>query len=142
MNPPCETCAFAKPGSPGAASEVWNRARGWICAQGPLPFFCHHTRSGAEIDWQKDPLAPLHVPPTERKICGGWQRAVAAISATGKFNLGHTPEDRDALRRYQRQLARHAFDVLEHYIAEADPEEKRKLRRELKDTCRALGEKV
>ena len=143
MNPPCDACAFAAPGTPGAASEPYNRMRGAICANGPIPFFCHHTRSGAEIDWQSDPLAPLHVPPTQRKICGGWQRAVAAIAATGKFHLGQTPEDRDALRRYQRQLAQHTFNMLEKYLAEKnDPAKKRELRLQLKDSCRALGEKV
>lgn len=118
MNSKCDTCAFNKPGTNGAASEVTNRLKGLIAAHGLIPFFCHHSKSGAEYDWQsKNTLGPMSLPPCERKICGGWQDKVAKLAKAGKFRFESvTPEDGVALRRYQRSIANDALNEMEALI--------------------------
>lgn len=131
----CETCAFGKKGSPGAASESKNRLKGMLCAYGPIPFWCHHTKSGGEYDWKHDPLGPMNIPPSERKLCGGWQRMVSELNARGFFSIG-SAEDRPALRFYQKSLADTAIKQLDIFTS-CQPEEKKLQGGRLKDVVRA-----
>jgi len=120
LNGQCETCAFNRKGSGGAASESPNRLKGLLSAYGLLPFFCHHDRNGDEYDWQNPKsLGPLQLAPDKRKICGGWQRYVARLNTRGFFNFGvessHT--DLPLLRHHQKQLASDAIRQLETFLA-------------------------
>lgn len=136
---PCETCAFNKPGSGGAANEVNNRLKGQICAHGGIPFFCHHDRSGQEYNWKTGMLGPLELPPAERRICQGWRGAVAKLNADGQFFRGmENADDRGALLRYQRGLANDATALIDAYLAEREPAAKETLRAKLEDHCRAV----
>lgn len=134
----CDSCAFAKKGSGGASDEPKNRLKGLLCAHGPIPFFCHHSKSGPEYDWREGKLGPFELPPSERKICEGWRRAVAELKARGAFFAGENAADRAALLRYQRGLASEATRELDTFTQEKDPEKKAVSHERLKDLCRAV----
>lgn len=83
MNNRCETCAF---GREGAANEPDNALMSRLCGLGAIPFYCHHGRlDNAEYDWQSDPLGPLSLHPSNRKLCAGWQAEVKSLKAAGCF---------------------------------------------------------
>lgn len=82
MNSPCDTCAF---GNNGAAQEPANAIKSQICAFGAIPFWCHHGKDGQEYDWQNSVLGPMTLAPTNRKVCGGWQRQVSLLANAGYF---------------------------------------------------------
>lgn len=106
---PCSTCAFG-PKRPGtAAAEPNNSVKGLICALGPLPFFCHHGRDGAEYDWKGSPLGVMQLAPENRKVCAGWKQAVHERARRGWFRSG---------RLIRRAVARVALDLLATFIDE------------------------
>jgi len=82
MNSPCETCAF---GNQGAAKEEMNALTSMLCGFGAIPFYCHHGRDNVEYDWQRDPLGPLRLHPSNRKVCAGWQDQVRMLKGHGFF---------------------------------------------------------
>jgi hypothetical protein len=142
-NKACETCAFGKSG--GAADEAKNKMVGIICAASGIPFFCHHTKSGKEYDWQNSRLGPMALPIAERRICQGWKRRAREMLSRGQmaFLKKETPEDAKILRRYQRGLGESAIRSLDHFLATpASPKaDKEAARRDLRDALRALVSK-
>lgn len=131
MPSPCDTCAFNRTGTGGAADETTNRLKGEICVLGPIPFWCHHTKSGEEWNW-KESTSVLDVKdPTDRKVCGGWQKRVQAAAAKGEYN---PPE----IRPYQKHLALLALSSLDNILKKPEGYDKATEFANLKDALKAL----
>lgn len=127
----CDTCAFRK-GKLGAAQEPHNVLRGLICSLGPLPFACHHTRDGREYDW-RDPtgLAFVLLPKQDRRMCTGWQRAVARRTRLGYF--------RGPYRIIRRAVAQMALELVDAFLdRRATPAVKERTRKKLWQQIRFL----
>jgi hypothetical protein len=77
---PCEGCAFTE-GS-AANREPYNALKAQICLLGGIPFHCHHN-----IEWWKPEAhkKKTRAQVQQMEICGGWQREVAKLAATGYF---------------------------------------------------------
>lgn len=136
---PCSTCALGKSG--GAADESRNKLIATICAMSGRPFFCHHTRDGAEFDWKsggcESDIAFLQLPPRQRRVCQGWRRAVARLVRFGHFSHGETAADRGLLLGYQRSLGAEALRALDEVTSSVGAAKKVALAK-LKDRMRAL----
>jgi hypothetical protein len=115
----CESCAFRKPGSAGAADENSNRLESLICVQGAIPFWCHHKRDGTEWNWQAGIIEWTDLRPDERRVCAGWKAMVRRLFATGwRQRLSEkSSADRRALIIYQRGLAQGTLRELKKYLA-------------------------
>lgn len=135
----CDTCAFGTSG--GAADEVSNRLKGKLAAFSGVPFFCHHARSGEEYDWREGKLGPLALPPSQRRICAGWKRAVKHINSADGIQgwiREEAPEDAAVLRRYQRGLGNSAMNALDRFLNEKDPSLKELEKAKLTDLAQAI----
>ena len=117
MPKPCDTCAFGKSG--GAADEPYNATRGLICAFGGLPFFCHHGKDGREYDWRSDPLGPLTLDPTNRKLCEGWRAMVGGLKRNGYF----PDSNMTYIRRF---VAKRCYSFFERFLIEGMGRAKKK----------------
>ena len=71
---PCESCAFRE--GAAAHNEVYNRLRAQICALTGVPFWCHHTTSGADITGSSSFKTKAEVSAVGLRICEGWKREV------------------------------------------------------------------
>lgn len=133
----CETCAF---GNSGAACEPRNRLVAAICAASGRPFFCHHSRSGQEFDWQDGKASAFYAQaPDQRKVCEGWRRQVAELAALGHFRVTDDPDDHRLLMRYQRSLGAEALHELDLFLdAAAGGPEKEEARRRLESLLEAI----
>jgi hypothetical protein len=128
MSTACDTCALGQ--GKGAACEPYNALRAQICVLGGIPFACHHNFNwrGGKVEWFK-------LPRNQRKMCGGWQREVRALSLKGYF---------DEYRSIRRAVAEVALDSIEEMLQCSDENDdpgyadaKKKI-----DRClRILGEK-
>lgn len=100
MKDPCAMCAFT-PGSE-ANLEPHNFLKGIICVLGPLPFYCHHTDSGARLDkdFAEAELRPGDLRALGGGTCRGWQREVLELAATGYY------KDRPLVTRGVAMMAR------------------------------------
>jgi hypothetical protein len=80
MKNPCEGCAFTE-GS-AANREPYNALKAQICLLGGIPFHCHRN-----IEWWKPEEHKKKTPEQvqQMEICGGWQREIAQLAATGYF---------------------------------------------------------
>lgn len=138
-NAPCRTCAFGKSG--GAADETTNLLKSQLAAFSAVPFWCHHSRSGPEYDWENSILGPFELPVSERRVCAGWKASVKENFAAGgrfAFLREETGKDAAVLRRYQRSLGHYAMDALDRFKREKDPAKKAEILKDLKSTCKAV----
>lgn len=127
MSATCETCAL---GNTGAACEPYNALRAQICVLGGIPFGCHQ-----EFNWQGGATEWFKIPPNQRKMCGGWQREVRALSLKGYF---------DEYRSIRRALAECALDAIELLIVcgnEGDEQGYKEARERIERCLRILSEK-
>lgn len=120
MNP-CETCAL---GNKGAACEPYNALRAQICVLGGIPFACH-----SNFNWQGGALEWFKVPRNQRRMCGGWQREVRALSLKGYF---------DEYRSIRRAIAESALDAIELYLRSSEEGDEKGAAEELKRIERCL----
>ena len=139
----CGTCAFGKPGGAGAASETNNRLEALICAQGGIPFYCHHKPDGAEWNWQSGLIGFSALRPHERRICAGWKAAVQALFATGwrKQLSERYPADRRPLLIYQRNLAQTSLRELRRFLCAKGKRAKAKAKVDLRESLLATFSK-
>lgn len=128
MNNPCDECAFSKQ---GAGLEPYNALRAKVCALGPLPFGCHHG-----LDWQSSKLWTF----TEQRenlrrsgMCEGWRREVRELNAKGWFKTPY--------QVIRQAIAKQALQLIEIFVREENPVEKRKQRRLLSKMLRFLTSK-
>jgi hypothetical protein len=124
----CDTCALGR--GKGAACEPYNALRAQICVLGGIPFACHHNFNwrGGKVEWFK-------LPRNQRKMCGGWQREVRALSLKGYF---------DEYRSIRRAVAEVALDSIEEMLqcsAENDDPGYAEAKEKIDRCLRILGEK-
>ncbi len=127
MKNPCDECAFGKA---GAGTEPYNALRGKICALGPLPFGCHHG-----LDWRNSSLWTFEQQKENLRksgICEGWRREVRRLNEKGWFGV---------FRVIRQAIAKQCLELIEIWIHEEDPVEKRKQHRALKRMLRFLTSK-
>lgn len=127
MSAYCETCAL---GASGAACEPYNALRAQICVLGGIPFVCH-----AGFNWRGGKVEWFKIPRNQRKMCGGWQREVRALSLQGYY---------DEYRSIRRAVAECALDAIEELVVcgnEGDDQERLDARRRIERCLRILAEK-
>jgi hypothetical protein len=127
---PCETCAF-KPGSVTHDAEPQNHLRGELCAQGGIPFYCHHDRAGEVQDLRELKMSTREaVQAGKVVICQGWRRAVRELAAAGYF------KDSPKLKRTYAQVGLGALLI---FIDEEEGPKKCWAAKTLKDVILALN---
>jgi hypothetical protein len=126
----CEGCAF-KPGA-AANREPYNLLRSEVCALGAIPFFCHHS-----IDWKNRKMDSASIRADVRiaGICQGWKRRVGELRAEGYF------VDVEK-RRTRRFSAMYILGVLDEWIEQKDPTEKKILHSQLREALRLLKDGI
>lgn len=139
----CDSCAFRKPGTGGAASESNNRLEALICAHGGIPFYCHHRQDGTEWDWRAGLIEFSALPPSQRRVCGGWKAMVRNLFASGwrKRLNDEFPEDRRALISYQRGLAQQSLKALRTFLTTKGKRAKALAKQELRESLLATFSK-
>jgi hypothetical protein len=124
----CDTCALGE--GKGAACEPYNALRAQICVLGGIPFACH-----AGFNWRGGKVEWFKVPRNQRKMCGGWQREVRALSLKGYF---------DEYRSIRRAVAEVALDSIEEMIqcsAEDDESGNTEAKRKIERCLRILTQR-